>query len=171
MPKLSITDLDLNGKRVLMRVDFNVPLDESRNVTDDTRIRAALPTVRYALEHGARLILASHLGRPKGQVNPKYSLAPAARRLSELLGQDVRLANDSVGDEVRALVEALKPGEALMLENAASTPKRKRTIRRMPQRSPASPMFMSMTRSARRTARTLRPKASRTTSTSPPQAC
>lgn len=117
MPKLSITDLDLNGKRVLMRVDFNVPLDENRNVTDDTRIRAALPSIRYALEHGARLILASHLGRPKGQVNPKYSLAPAARRLSELLGKEVRLAPDSVGDEVRAMVEALKPGEVLMLEN------------------------------------------------------
>ena len=91
MPKLSITDLDLHGKRVFMRVDFNVPLDENRHVTDDTRIRAALPSIQYALENGARLILASHLGRPKGQVNPKYSLAPAARRLSELLGKDVRL--------------------------------------------------------------------------------
>ena len=117
MSKLSITDLDLRGKRVLMRVDFNVPLDENRNVTDDTRIRAALPSVRYALDHGARLILASHLGRPKGQANPKYSLAPAARRLSELLGKEVPLAPDSVGDEVRAMVEALAPGDVLMLEN------------------------------------------------------
>ena len=99
MPKLSITDLDLNGKRVLMRVDFNVPLDENRHVTDDTRIRAALPSIRYALEHGARLLLASHLGRPKGQVNSKYSLAPAARRLSELLSKEVRLAPDSVGHD------------------------------------------------------------------------
>jgi phosphoglycerate kinase len=117
MPKLSISDLDLNGKRVFIRVDFNVPLDENGNVTDDTRIRAALPTIRYAFERGARVVLASHLGRPKGKPDPKYSLAPTARRLSELLDREVRLAPDSVGDETRALVEALKPGEALMLEN------------------------------------------------------
>ena len=117
MPKLSITDLDLNGKRVFLRVDFNVPLDEKGTVTDDTRIRAAFPTIEYALDRGGRLVLASHLGRPKGKPDPKYSLAPAARRLSELLGREVRLAPDSVGDEVRSRSEALKPAEALMLEN------------------------------------------------------
>ena len=117
MSKITITDLDLNGKRLFLRVDFNVPLDENANVTDDTRIRAALPTIEYALERGARLVLASHLGRPKGKPDPKYSLAPAARRLSELLAKEVKLAPDSVGNEVRSMSDALKPGEALMLEN------------------------------------------------------
>lgn len=117
MAKLSITDLDLKGKRVLMRVDFNVPLDDERKVTDDNRIRAALPSIQYALKHGARLVLASHLGRPKGKPDPKYSLAPAARRLSELLGKEVALAPDCIGDEVRAMADALEPGDVLMLEN------------------------------------------------------
>ncbi len=117
MPKLSITDLDLSGKRVFIRVDFNVPLDDKGNVTDDTRIRSALPTIRYALERGARVVLASHLGRPKGKTDLKYSLAPAARRLAELLGKEIALAPDSIGDKVREMVDTLKPGEALMLEN------------------------------------------------------
>jgi phosphoglycerate kinase len=117
MSKLSISDLDLSGKRLFLRVDFNVPLDTAGNVTNDSRIRAALPTIQYALEKGARLVLASHLGRPKGKVDSKYSLSPAARQLSKLLGAEVPLAPDSVGEEVRLKVAALKPGQALMLEN------------------------------------------------------
>jgi len=94
MNKLTIKDLDLKGKRVLMRVDFNVPLDDKLNITDDTRIRATLPTIRYALDKGAKLILMSHLGRPDGKVIAKFSLAPCAARLSELLGKPVKTARD-----------------------------------------------------------------------------
>jgi phosphoglycerate kinase len=117
MAKLSIGDLDLKGKRLFLRVDFNVPTSEDGTVSDDNRIRAALPTIRYAIEHGARVILASHLGRPKGKVVAKYSLGPAALRLSELLGKPVPLAPDSVGPEVASAVAALADGELLMLEN------------------------------------------------------
>jgi phosphoglycerate kinase len=117
MPKLSITDLDLAGKRVFIRVDFNVPLDDNLVITDDTRIRAALPTIQYAIEKGAKVILASHLGRPKGKPDAKFSLAPAAKRLSELLGKEVRLAPDSVGEAVQQLAGTLVAGDVLMLEN------------------------------------------------------
>ena len=117
MPKLSIRDLDLSGKRVFMRVDFNVPLNEAGEITDDTRIRASLPTIRYALEHAARLILASHLGRPKGKPNPKMSLQPAATRLSQLLAKPVVFALDCVGAEVEKQARALKDGDVLLLEN------------------------------------------------------
>ncbi len=108
---------DLAGKRILLRVDFNVPLDQGGNITDDTRIRAVLPTINYALDCDARIIIASHLGRPKGEANPKYSMSPAAKRLSRLLDKEVRLAPDCIGDEVSAMVAAMKPGEVIMLEN------------------------------------------------------
>jgi phosphoglycerate kinase len=117
MEKLSITDVELAGKRVLIRVDFNVPLDERQVVTDDTRIRAALPTIRYALDKGAKILLVSHLGRPKGKVVPAMSLAPAARRLSDLLGKPVAMATDCIGEAVEAAAAQLAPGQVLMLEN------------------------------------------------------
>ena len=116
MTKLSIADLDLSGKRVFMRVDFNVPLAGGRT-TDDTRIEAALPSIRYVAEKGGRLILASHLGRPKGKPEPKYSLKPVAERLGELLGKPVQFAPDCIGPEVERLVSELRNGEVLLLEN------------------------------------------------------
>ncbi|MEA4901014.1 phosphoglycerate kinase [Desulfitobacterium sp.] len=122
MNKKSIKDIQVKGKRVLVRVDFNVPIDDQQKITNDTRIRAAIPTLRYLLEEGAKLILVSHFGRPKGQVNPKYSLVPVAVRLSELLGQNVPLAKDCIGPEVMAQVTALKEGQALLLENVRFHP-------------------------------------------------
>jgi phosphoglycerate kinase len=116
MSKLSIRDLDLSGRRVFVRVDFNVPLDGTR-VTDDTRMRETLPTLKLAIERGARLVLASHLGRPKGKVDLKYSLAPVAAKLGELLGKPVGFAADCVGADAEAKSKALRDGEVLLLEN------------------------------------------------------
>ena len=117
MDKKTIRDIDLAGKRVLVRVDFNVPLDSQQHITDDTRIRAALPTIRYLLDQGAAVILMSHLGRPDGRVVDTLRLAPEAQRLGELLGRPVEMAAESVGPAVEAQARALQPGQVLLLEN------------------------------------------------------
>jgi phosphoglycerate kinase len=122
MPKLSVRDIDPKGKRIFMRVDFNVPLNDAGEITDDTRIQASLPTIKYIVERGGRLILASHLGRPKGKVNPKYSLKPAATRLAQLLGKPVAFAADCIGPEAEAAAQALKDGDVLLLENVRFHP-------------------------------------------------
>jgi phosphoglycerate kinase len=113
----SIDALPLQGKKIFLRVDFNVPLDAQGKVTDDNRIQAALPTLKYALSQNARVILASHLGRPKGKPEPQYSLGPVAARLSELLQREVKLAPDCIGPEVEKKVGEMKPGDVLLLEN------------------------------------------------------
>jgi len=115
--KKSIKDIDVTGKKVFIRVDYNVPMDKAGNITEDTRIRATLPTLTYLLEKNAAIIIASHLGRPKGAVVPEFSLAPVAERLSTLLGKEIIVAPDCVGSEVEALAKNLKAGQILMLEN------------------------------------------------------
>lgn len=117
MAKKSIADVDVTGKKVLMRVDFNVPLDDEQNVTDDRRIRMALPSIQSVLDRGGSLILMSHLGRPKGKPVSEFSLAPAAAKLAELLGQPVAFATDTVGEDAEAKVAALQPGGVVVLEN------------------------------------------------------
>jgi len=117
MKKLSIDKVNLKGQRVLVRVDFNVPYDENMNITDDLRITAALPTIKKIINDGGKCILMSHLGRPKGAPNPKYTLKPVAVRLGELLDMDVKFAPDCVGEQVKAIVNSLKEGEVLLLEN------------------------------------------------------
>ena len=115
--KRSVKDIDINNKKVLMRADFNVPLDKNLKITDDSRIQAALPTIKYILEHNARLILISHLGRPKGEVVDKMRLTPVAERLKELLGRDVIKLNDCVGPEISDKVNNMKKGDIILLEN------------------------------------------------------
>jgi phosphoglycerate kinase len=112
-----IDEMDLKGKRVLFRFDFNVPLDANQNITDDTRIRSVLPTINYALDENAKIVIASHLGRPKGKFSEKLSLAPVAKRLSRLIGKNVTLTKDVIGPEVKKTVDAMKPGDIVMLEN------------------------------------------------------
>ena len=113
----TLSDLDVSGKRVLIRVDFNVPLDDQGQITSDARIREALPTVRWVLDHGGRPILMSHLGRPNGKVVEAMRLRPAGQRLGELLDVPVRYANDCVGEEAETAAAALQEGECLLLEN------------------------------------------------------
>ncbi|WP_407440438.1 phosphoglycerate kinase, partial [Fibrobacter sp.] len=118
MAKLSIEDLELAGKRVFIRVDFNVPQDKvTGEITNTKRIEAALPTIKYALDKGASVVLASHLGRPNGEVNPKFTLAPVAKKLEELIGKPVKFLSDCVGAEVEAACAAAKPGDIILLEN------------------------------------------------------
>ena len=117
MNKQTIRDLDVKGKRVFVRVDYNVPMDKAGNITDDTRISATLPTLTYLLKQGASLILGAHFGRPKNGPTPEFSLAPVAKHLSSLLGKEVKFASDCVGPVAEAAAQALQPGEVLMLEN------------------------------------------------------
>lgn len=122
MNKLTIDKVELKGKRVLVRVDFNVPLDENLKITDDTRIIESLPTIKKIVSEGGKAILMSHLGRPKGGPNPKYSLKPTAKRLSELLGKEVKLAPDCIGAEVKQMVNQMQNGDVLILENVRFHP-------------------------------------------------
>ena len=117
MNKKTVKDIDLKGKKVFVRCDFNVPMDENQKITDNTRIVAALPTIKYLLEQNCKIILASHLGRPKGEVKPEFSLKPVAKELSKLLGKDIIMANDVIGEDATRKAENLKEGEIMLLEN------------------------------------------------------
>ena len=123
MNKVTIKDIDVNGKKVLLRCDFNVPLDENLNITDKTRIIAALPTIKYLLEHNAKLILCSHLGRPKGEVKKEFSLAPVAKELSNQLGKEVKLAEDVTGPSAKELTSNMNEGDIILLENVRFDPR------------------------------------------------
>jgi phosphoglycerate kinase len=133
LEKLSIADVPIEGKRVFVRVDFNVPLDKQGHVTDDTRIRASLPTIQHATARGAKVILASHLGRPAGKVDPRYSLQPVAACLSGLLGQNTPVADDCVGPTVEDLVARMREGEVLLLENLRFHPEEEKNDSRFAQ--------------------------------------
>lgn len=124
MSKKTVRDIDLKGKKVFVRCDFNVPMDENQNITDNRRIVAALPTIKYLIEQNCRIILASHLGRPKGEVKPEFSLAPVAKELSKLLGQEVLMAKDVIGESAKSLAANLQEGQVMLLEMLDSTEKK-----------------------------------------------
>ena len=117
MSKKTVRDIDLKGKKVFVRCDFNVPMDENQNITDNRRIVAALPTIKYLIEQNCKIILASHLGRPKGEFKKEFSLAPVAKELSRLLGKEVKLAEDIIGPSAKELTSNMKDGEIVLLEN------------------------------------------------------
>ena len=117
MSKKTVRDIDLKGKKVFVRCDFNVPMDENQNITDNRRIVSALPTIKYLIEQNCKIILCSHLGRPKGEVKPEFSLAPVAKELSRLLGQEVLMAKDVIGESAKSLASSLKEGQVMLLEN------------------------------------------------------
>ena len=146
MDKLTIRDIDVRDKRVLVRVDFNVPMNEDTGeITDDSRIRASLPTIQYLIDHKAIVILCSHLGRPKGAPEEKFRLAPVAKRLSEMLGKPVGITRDCIGSEAEKAVEALKSGDILLLENLRFHTEEEKMGMILPALSPASLMSTSMT--------------------------
>ena len=137
--KKTVRDIDIQGKKVLIRCDFNTPIDENGHLTDERRIQGALPTLRYLITSGAAVIVVSHLGRPKGKYNPKYTLKPVAKRLSELLKMPVTLANDVIGEDADRLCAAIQPGEIVMLENVRFHNK---TTLRFPKSWPLMPTYM-----------------------------
>lgn len=117
MDKMTIEDVNIRGRRLFIRADFNVPLDDNLNITDDTRIKSTLPTINYAIDEGAKVVIASHLGRPKGKMDPKLSLAPVWRRLQRLLGKEIIFVHDCIGDQVESIISRMKNGDVLLLEN------------------------------------------------------
>ena len=162
MAKLTVRDLNVHNKRVFVRVDYNVPLEEKDGqmvITDDTRIVETLPTLRLLIEKGARLILAAHLGRPKGQREPTMSLRPVAAKLAELLGCQINFADDCIGEKVESLAKALPPGGVVLLENVRYYKEEEANDLRSRKSWPASRTFTSMTHSARRIVPMLRRKA------------
>lgn len=128
MNKKTIKDIDLKGKKVFVRCDFNVPLDENGNITDNRRIVGALDTIKYLLDQNCKIILCSHLGRPKGEVKPEFSLAPVAKELSKLLGKEVKLAKDVIGENAKELTSNMKNGDIVLLENVRFDPREEKMI-------------------------------------------
>ena len=171
LSKKTIDDIDVKGKRVLVRVDFNVPMKDGK-ITNDNRIVAALPTIKKLVADGGRVILCSHLGKPKNGPEEKFSLAPCAERLSQLLGQPVVFANDDtvVGDNAKAAVAAMQDGDVVLLQNTRFRRRRPRTWSPSPLSWPAWPKSTSTTPSAPPTGPTAPPPASPTTSRTPPWA-